>query len=70
MELNYSFCPDCATVLYKQSEDETIAPFYLVQAGTVDAGFLGKTKPEAELWLSRKAGWLVPVEGTGQKPQF
>ncbi|KAI5464029.1 Mss4-like protein [Mariannaea sp. PMI_226] len=69
VEVDYSFCPDCGTVLIKQSEADMFKPFFLVQAGTID-GDEFKTKPDAELWTSRKVEWIDALNGVEQKAQF
>ncbi|CAH0047683.1 unnamed protein product [Clonostachys solani] len=69
MIVEYSFCPDCATIMAKQTEKEDFKPFYLIQAGTLD-GYENKKKPDAEFWVSRKADWVQPIQGVPQMAQF
>ena len=40
----------------------------IVFAGTLDDVDLGK--PEAELWVRCRVGWLAPVEGAAQMQEF
>ena len=69
--MGYRFCPDCGTTLIKETEAPEFKLVYLVQAGTADSGdALVTDKPDAELWTSRRAEWLVPVPGAEQKSQF
>ncbi|CAI6049325.1 unnamed protein product [Clonostachys chloroleuca] len=67
--VDYSFCPDCGTIMTKQSDKEDFKPFYIVQAGTVD-GDETKKKPDVEFWVSRKVDWVQPVQGVEQMVQF
>lgn len=70
VEVKYSFCGDCGTVIAKQSEADMFKPFYLVQAGTIATHPLVKEKPDVELWVSRKASWLDEVRGAAQAQKF
>jgi hypothetical protein len=62
IEVDYHFCPDCATVLIKESEADIFKSFYLVQAGTIDGNGI-KRKPDVEFWTSRKPEWIEAIEG-------
>ncbi|CAI6098945.1 unnamed protein product [Clonostachys chloroleuca] len=67
--VEYFFCPDCGTIIAKQTDKEDFKPFSIVQAGTVD-GFDTKRKPDAEFWVSRKADWVQPIPGVPQMAKF
>ncbi|CAH0004454.1 unnamed protein product [Clonostachys byssicola] len=61
--IQYFFCPDCGTIIFKQTEEKAdLRPFAIVQAGTVD-GYDTKRKPDVEFWVSRKADWVQPIPG-------
>ncbi|KAJ4137891.1 hypothetical protein NW754_001536 [Fusarium falciforme] len=68
-EIDYHFCPDCATILAKESEADMFKSFYCVPAGTIDGNDIQK-KPDVEFWTSRKPEWINPIEGVEQMLQF
>ena len=76
MNIEAAFCGDCGTWLYKQVEGGPFEGFYLVQAGTTDLepGLEAKGywtgAPAVELWVTERAPWLAPIEGTEQRPGF
>ncbi|PKS08027.1 hypothetical protein jhhlp_006639 [Lomentospora prolificans] len=69
IRVDYRFCPDCGTVLFKKSDEDDFKTFYLVQGGTID-GTDVKTKPDVELWTTRKLEWIEAIEGAEQAKQF
>ncbi|KAL3442953.1 Mss4-like protein [Aspergillus insuetus] len=60
------FCRRCGINMY--SDGEGAPGVHFVRAGTLDdEGGLEKSRPEVEIFVSRRAAWLAEVEGCGQK---
>lgn len=68
--MKYFFCGDCGSTLYKQGLAPPMAPFVLVQAGTIDGDDMTKSKPDVEVWTSRRADWIPALPGLDQKATF
>lgn len=71
MMLTYWFCPNCGVTLSKAGDADAFKGIAIVQAGSLDDGkaFEG-AEPQAELWVSRRAGWVPKLEGKGQMAEF
>jgi hypothetical protein len=63
LEAGYSFSVNYSTIIFKDTDAEAFAPFYLVQSGTIAADDLIKTKPDVELWTTPRAEWMVATAG-------
>jgi hypothetical protein len=54
------FCPVCGSRLFSYDSDEAE-----IKLGTLDAAPTGLA-PSYELWVKRREGWLLPIEGAEQ----
>jgi len=73
--ISLNFCPDCASVLYKEADDESHMGKVVVQAGTLDAGngsgmVVEDVKVKAELWVGHRVPWVRESEGVAQLEGF
>ncbi|KFY84909.1 hypothetical protein V500_08886 [Pseudogymnoascus sp. VKM F-4518 (FW-2643)] len=69
MLLTITFCPECATTIYKEADDVAFEDKVILQIGTLD-GALDSLGPEAELWVQHRPGWLPEFAGAVQKQEF
>lgn len=69
MMITISFCPDCATTIFKEAGAMDFENMVILQSGTLDAG-LDSCSPDAELWTQHRAKWLPELTGVAQKPEF
>jgi hypothetical protein len=71
MTLTYSFCGNCGCTVSKVADAEAFKGIVLIQAGSLDdvKGIEG-AEPGAELYVSRRVGWLNELEGKGQMWEF
>jgi hypothetical protein len=77
MALTWHFCPDCGTRLYKEGDAPAFEGIAIVQAGTIDVdgekervSGVGVMEPDAELWTTKRVGWLRGLEGKAQMKEF
>jgi hypothetical protein len=60
------FCGDCGSTIYR--DGATFAGLKVIKAGLMDGDILDTgSKPDVELYTSRRAGWVAEVDGAGQK---
>lgn len=59
------FCADCGSTLFRTSEG--IVGVVMVKTGCLDDVDLDDMRPDVELFVRDKVGWLSPIIGAGQK---
>lgn len=64
-----TFCPECATVIYKEVEVDSFKGLYLVHAGTLVEG-LEVEPPRAELFAENRQAWLPALKDVRQMGEF
>lgn len=69
MVITITFCPECATTIYKEADGVAFEDKVILQTGTLDVA-LDSLGPEAELWVQHRLKWLPEVAGTVQKQEF
>jgi hypothetical protein len=69
MMITITFCPECATTIYKEGDDAAFEEMVILQTGTVDMA-LDTLGPEAELWVRHRLEWVPELAGTVQKQEF
>ncbi|KFY18564.1 hypothetical protein V493_08508 [Pseudogymnoascus sp. VKM F-4281 (FW-2241)] len=69
MMITITFCPDCATTMYKEADAKAFENMVLLQSGTLDMG-VDSLGPEAELWVQHRAKWLPELTGAAQSREF
>lgn len=62
---NISFCGDCGSTMWKESDTTGFKGYHYVQSGTLGREF-ERFKPEAEIFVAERAHWLEPLEGARQ----
>lgn len=59
------FCADCGSTLFRISEG--IVRVVMVKAGCIDDVDLDDMRPDVELFVRDKVGWLSHIVGAEQK---
>lgn len=60
------FCPGCGTTLFR--DGESFPGMKVIKAGILDGpSGLQEESPTAELFVTRRADWVLPIKGAGQK---
>ncbi|KAL3428330.1 duf636 domain protein [Phlyctema vagabunda] len=64
-----SFCSTCGTTLFREGSAAPGIKF--VKAGVFDdPDVISSFKPQGEIYVSRRATWMMPVEGASQKQKM
>ncbi|RDW70974.1 hypothetical protein BP6252_07537 [Coleophoma cylindrospora] len=66
MMLTRYFCPECSTVIYKESDAPDFKGMVILFAGTLDVKEDQVPKPDVEFFVSQKIPWVHGV-GAGVK---
>jgi hypothetical protein len=69
MMITITFCPDCATTIYKEADAKAFENIVFLQSGTLDVG-LNSLAPQAELWVQHRPKWLPELTGATQSREF
>ncbi|KAF1997155.1 hypothetical protein P154DRAFT_441808 [Amniculicola lignicola CBS 123094] len=60
-----SFCGECSSTLWKESDAEGFKDSHLIQAGSLGDDF-NLYKPQGEIFTPFRSSWLEPLEGVKQ----
>lgn len=69
MVITITFCPECATTIYKEADAVAFDNKVILQIGTLDMD-LDTLSPQAELWVQHRPEWMPGLAGTVQKQEF
>ncbi|KAL5349984.1 hypothetical protein ACLOAV_005020 [Pseudogymnoascus australis] len=69
MVITITFCPECATTIYKEADEVAFKDKVILQTGTLNVA-LDSLGPEAELWVQHRPEWMPELAGTVQKQEF
>jgi hypothetical protein len=63
--VNSYLCGECGTTLYKDTK--SFGPNKVVKAGVLDdPSAINEARPVLEIFTSRRASWVSPIEGAAQ----
>ncbi|KAF2187256.1 hypothetical protein K469DRAFT_569734 [Zopfia rhizophila CBS 207.26] len=60
-----SFCGDCSSTMWKESDAEGFEGYHSIQSGTLGEEF-DHYKPDGEIFTPQRTKWLAPIENTRQ----
>lgn len=69
MVITITFCPECATTIYKEADEVVFKDKVILQTGTLNVP-LNSLVPEAELWVQHRPEWMPELAGAVQKQEF
>lgn len=69
MVITITFCPECATTIYKEADAVDFENKVILQVGTLDVA-LDSLGPQAELWVQHRPEWMPELAGAVQKQEF
>ncbi|KAF2801321.1 uncharacterized protein BDZ99DRAFT_403637 [Mytilinidion resinicola] len=70
-EFTTSFCGNCGTTVCKETQAEGFKGLVIVEAGALNVGSgVEYVKPEGEIWVKHRVGWLKEGEGLVQHQEM